>query len=675
MTFDLSEVLEKHIEKQKQKWEKVKEKLGITSELIVIDYVFREGEFSRSIHLLGSDTKIVWNPIPEFVEQLADSTPCGIVINSPDDYRIEAIDHETLKNLATAQEFDLPFVVLNGVVKISAKGKLYFEVGERRYFFASTQNSKKLERILRKNRIKELPVELVALILENEEGGQIYAFTADWEKVIEQAKTKRQEIEQLLELGDVTIPNNPLRWANLPEEARLDFAKHYLKLAAIYEGRPLVLLDESLPHHPKAFVAFKPEGKRKYSLNFNVAIIKDFLELLGFDDYERPILAQDLERAIRTKFPQLEEALDELLIEAIKPYLAPGQQKFDPDEGVLKVVGEMRIPECIETMLYNIDQLQEEHIQLLASYIKFYSKGLPIVPPEDRLRKGEKIDKRLALWEWIVKRLGGNNLWLLATFKKYYEKAAPPFICPRKQGKDCLLLDLKGQLPKCPFIAWKDKVERYIAMIDKVEIQAPDAIVVYFGNNKPKVLEGVDVENRKIIEEFRGWLIATFGEEFTKAQAYQILKGLVDRAHIVESEFSEEADIAELFANWLAEVARKGVYPWEARNAKSLFFDPTKQSIYIPNPLLITFLAITGRQTKKGIKRPLKQELKHYLITLDKQLPSPIPEGPNSQTMVRPRVMIIKRQYLEKELGIELKEKELVEEVTEELPPEEGDEE
>lgn len=670
MTLDISKI----IEREKEKWQKVKEKLGITSELIVVDFVFKEGEFNKSVTVLGSDSKTFWNVTPKFVEELADSIPCGLVIESPSGYKLEPIDFETLRNLATAPEFDLPFVVINGVAKLSAKGRLYIEVDGRRYFVQDTQNAKKLEQILRKYRIKEIPVEMIALTLESEEGGQIYALTAEWDKVRERAKEKRDKIEQILKLElDNEIPEKPLKWNELSEGVKLVFAKHYLKVAMVYEMNSLSLLSESFPHSPLAFFKYKPEGSRKYKRFFNAELVKEFLIELGFDDPKRPISAPTLEKAILKKFPQFEETLEDLVFEAIEPYLAPGHEYFDDTSGELKEIGRMRIPECIPALLRNLDKLNEEHIKLLAQYIKYYSKGLPIVPPEEKLRKGDWVDKRFALWEWIIRRLRGDNSSLLTAFKKDYEKAHPPFTCPKKQGRECPFLELNGQNPLCPFVSWESEIEKVIAFIDMVEIQAPDAIVIYFGDHPPEPLGSLDIDQPKIIERFRGWLMATFHQHFTKFEAWQILHGLYDRGHFKESEFSESIDIAEQFNTWLQEVTKRGIFPWDARNAKALFFDKTKQVIYIPNPLFTSFLGMLGRDSKKGLSKQLKRALGKYLITLSKQLSTPIPESPNSLEMVKPRAIILKREYFEKVLSIELKERE-VDEVTEELPPEEGEE-
>lgn len=666
---ELSKLVEKHEQEKQAKWAELQEKLGISSEMIVIDFQIYENDIQKRVALLGVNGRPVLNPPTKFIEDLRNSLPAGVVVNSTD-YQIEPIDFNVLKEQALNGQLE-GLEVITGKVSITPSNTLYLTVGEKMYWFNSkTANAIRLKKILRRKKLKDLTIDIIALKLDTDENkGTIQAFITNFDEVNKRAKEKRKEIDKVVQ------PSSPpqkkaLRWDDLTEDQKQAFASHYLKLALIYGKTPLTLMDDSLSHHNLARILVE-ESRNSYKLVLNTSLLQDFLHELGFEDGDRPIMGQALKKAILQKFPELNDILDELAIEAIKPYLAPGHQIFNRRKGEFEWVGRVRVPECIEIMLKDIPHLKEGDIKLFASYVRLYAKGLPTPPDEKDLRQGKRPDARLRLWEWIVKHLGRNNLQLLTTFKKYYGNAGAPFTCPYKEKGFCPYVD-EGVIPKCPFVTYSNKVERYIALIDDVEIHAPDAIQIRFGDNT-LVIEDLDITKPTVIEKFRAWLIATFVDNFTKKEAESILIGLMDRGRIVKSQYGDTEPLEE-FDRALSELAERGVYPWESRNASHLFFSKDESIVYVPTPALQPYLLAMGLGNTRKLKPKLKYYLGRYIVSLGQRL-SPIPKTPSSQEVTRPYAILLKKEYFTEYLKIDLEDKKKTSEAeTLELPPEDEEE-
>lgn len=276
----------------------------------------------------------------------------------------------------------------------------------------------------------------------------------------------------------------------------------------------------------------------------------------------------------------------------------------------------------------------------------------------------------------MVRRLAPNRLDILTRFRKYYDEADGPFAC--KNATTCPFAERLGlnkelgEAPACPFLSPRG-VERIALVFDKIKMHGSDALELFKNGRGYPVMGTPSVHDNRFLYELAG-AIRTLTAARTDADINieDVAIALLDRAIKVASEYSDERDIAEEFADWLRELARDGIYPYELRNAHALFFDESRRVVYIPNPLLQLFLTQLGRKTKKGLKIHLRRALGKRLINLDKRFSNPIPLRLGAKENVRPRMLVVSAEWF-REQDIELKVKEVAGNV-EDLPPEGGEE-
>lgn len=335
-------------------------------------------------------------------------------------------------------------------------------------------------------------------------------------------------------------------------------------------------------------------------LNPNEKAYRQFVSELGLEEDE-PIEGFTLATLILAKYGYLEESLRGFYEEIVRQLIKPSS---------------MRLPPCIEAiafkpLFYDLERkkINDEALKVLASWIKYYSKGFT---NGRMLREG---DSRIALFSYLVRRVYKEieESWeVIERFKKFYENAKP-FKCSMVEE-----LEKKERLKlcnlKCPFSAPLDRIEEALAKIEEVNLYGADYIQIV-----PPKESGVSpflepygsiTPNSKLVQRFAGFLGLLYGEPFMDTvEAMKILLALKERARYVQNYLSPLVMVEEWFREEMEKLLEDGALPWELRAKDRPFLSKDRKLLYVHRDLIQMDLMAGGLEgyTTQKLIRDLKK--------------------------------------------------------------------
>jgi len=376
------------------------------------------------------------------------------------------------------------------------------------------------------------------------------------------------------------------------------------------------------------------QGKK--GLTLNQRAYEQFIRELGIEEDE-PLVGENLALLIIRRYGYSEESIRGFYEQIVRDLIKPSK---------------MRLPSCIEAIAFKpLFNENEEALKILASWIKYYSKGFN----NGRMLKEE--DNRIALFSYMVTRLYDQLIekpWeIIEKFKEYYREAKP-FKCPMveafQEGTRLAICNYK-----CPFKAPISILEEVLASVENVELYGSDYISIE--HPRKKFMEGLGSlsPSSKLIQKFTGFLGEIYGNPFMDPkEALEILKALLERARYVSNYLSPLVAVEEWFKEEMERLLEDGALPWELRAKDRPFLSKDGKVLYVHRDLIQMDLLAGGPEgyTTQKLIRDLKKLPNSPIIGIS--MPIKVRKDAFTEEVTNAKFWMISTKWLEDQ-GIKFK--------------------
>lgn len=378
----------------------------------------------------------------------------------------------------------------------------------------------------------------------------------------------------------------------------------------------------------------------KKELLFNQEAYEQFTRELGIKE-DDPLEGQNLAILILKRYGYSEDSIKGFYEQIVRDLIKPTK---------------MRLPLCIENlafkpMFYDLERrvINEDALRILASWIKYYSKGF------SNGRMLEEDDNRIALFRFLVTRVYDiEDSWeVMEKFRKFYQEVKSFRCSTVEEFQEKTRVVICNY--KCPFKAPLSKLEEALAKVEKVELYGSDYISIEYPKKKFMEEFGSLNLNSRFVQKFTSFLGEIYGDPFLDSkEALGILRGLLERARYVSNYLSPLVAVEEWFKEELERLLEDGALPWGLKAKDRPFLSTDGRILYVHRDLIQMDLVSSGPEgyTTQKLIRDLRKLPNSPIIGISDKIG--VKKDSYSDEETRARFWMISTKWLEAQ-GIEVK--------------------